>query len=145
MLKTATLPVEKLTLGDQPFSLDDSRYTVLYFYPEDDTPGCTVEANEFQQLKSSFDRAGIRIVGVSVDGDSSHRAFCEKFALAFELATDPGGILGRELGILKLLGNRHKRVTFVVDRDGKVVLEYPEVKAMGHARQILEDIARVRD
>ena len=132
-------PIQRLSSGDKPLALDASKYTVLYFYPEDDTPGCTVEANEFQQLKGEFAGAGTRIVGVSVDEAGSHRAFCDKFGLTFDLATDHGGNLGAEMDIMK--GSVHRRVTYVVDASGKVVLEYSAVKAAGHARQILDDLA----
>ncbi|MDD5033957.1 MAG: peroxiredoxin [Methylococcaceae bacterium] len=134
-------PIEKLANPQGNLSLDDSAYTVIYFYPRDDTPGCTIEANEFQKLKPTYDQRRIRIVGVSVDGAQSHAAFCDKFSLAFELATDEGGALGQTLDIMK--GAVHRRVTFVLDAQGKVVLVYPEVKPAEHAQQILDDIAKL--
>ena len=81
-------PIEKLTTPKGSVSLDASAYTVLYFYPKDDTPGCTIEANQFQKLKPTYDKQNIRILGVSVDDADSHADFCEKFSLAFELVTD---------------------------------------------------------
>lgn len=134
-------PIEKLTTPTGPVALDGSTYTVLYFYPKDDTPGCTIEANEFQKLKPTYDGRKIRILGVSVDDADSHAAFCEKFALAFELVTDQDAALGTELGILRPSGPRHLRVTWVLDSAGKVVLYYPDVVPDNHARQILDDIA----
>jgi peroxiredoxin Q/BCP len=134
-------PIEKLTSPQGPVSLDDSAYTVLYFYPKDDTPGCTIEANEFQKLKPTYDERNIRILGVSVDDADSHREFCDKFALAFELVTDKDAALGTELGILRPSGPRHLRVTWVLDIAGKVVLYYPDVVPENHAQQILDDIA----
>jgi peroxiredoxin Q/BCP len=136
-----TFPIQKLFNPKGSLSLGDSSYTVVYFYPKDDTPGCTIEANEFQKLKPAYDQRNIRILGVSVDEAESHAAFCEKFGLAFELATDKNGAVGRELGIMK--GNLHRRVTYVLDNQGKVVLAYPHVKPAGHAKQILEDIAKL--
>ena len=136
-------PIEKLTTPAGPVGLDGSAYTVLYFYPKDDTPGCTIEANEFQKLKPVYDGRKIRILGVSVDDAESHAAFCDKFALAFELVTDPDCALGTELGILRPSGPRHLRVTWVLDEDGKVVLYYPEVTPESHAQQILDDIAKL--
>ncbi len=136
-----TFPIEKLSAPEGRLSLDGSAYTVVYFYPKDDTPGCTIEANEFQKLKPAYDQRHIRILGVSVDEADSHAAFCEKFSLAFELATDSNGALGQELGIMK--GSTHRRVTYVLDAQGKVVLVYPEVKPAGHAQQILDDIAKL--
>ena len=134
-------PIAKLTTAKGPVSLDDSAYTVLYFYPKDDTPGCTIEANEFQKLKPTFDSRKIRILGVSVDDADSHTAFCEKFSLAFELVTDKDAALGTDLGILRPSGPRHLRVTWVLDAHGKVVLYYPDVVPESHAQQILDDIA----
>jgi peroxiredoxin Q/BCP len=137
----SVFPIEKLTTPAGPVALDGSAYTVLYFYPKDDTPGCTIEANEFQKLKPTYDARGIRILGVSVDDAESHAAFCDKFALAFELVTDKDAALGTELGILRPSGPRHLRVTWVLDATGKVVLYYPDVVPENHAQQILDDIA----
>jgi len=134
-------PIEKLTTPKGSVSLDGSAYTVLYFYPKDDTPGCTIEANQFQKLKPTYDKQNIRILGVSVDDADSHADFCEKFSLAFELVTDKDAVLGTELGILRPSGPRHLRVTWVLDAAGKVVLYYPEVVPENHAQQILDDIA----
>lgn len=137
----SVFPIEKLSTPQGPLSLNGSAYTVLYFYPKDDTPGCTIEANEFQRLKPRFDAQGIRIIGVSVDDAESHAAFCDKFSLSFELATDQGCALGTELGILRPTGPRHLRVSWVLDGEGRVVLYYPEVIPDHHAEQILNDIA----
>jgi peroxiredoxin Q/BCP len=138
-----TFPLTKLTTAAGSLQLDGSAHTVLYFYPKDDTPGCTIEANEFQKLKPQFDARNIRIVGVSVDEADSHTAFCDKFALTFELATDKDAALGTEIGILRPSGPRHLRVTWVLDADGKVVLYYPDVVPEVHAQQILNDIAEL--
>ena len=102
-------PIEKLTTPKGSVSLDGSAYTVLYFYPKDDTPGCTIEANQFQKLKPTYDKQNIRILGVSVDDADSHADFCEKFSLAFELVTDKDAALGTELGILRPSGPRGPR------------------------------------
>ncbi len=143
MLKPGDVfPYSRINTEKGAVNLQGSDYAVFYFYPKDDTPGCTIEANEFQKLKPEFDAAKIRILGVSVDDAASHRAFCEKFSLTFELATDPEGRVGTELGIMS--GKVHKRVTFVVDAAGKVALVYPEVKPAGHARQILDDVSALR-
>ncbi len=142
MLKIGdTFPAARITTEAGPVDIKGHPYTAFYFYPKDDTPGCTIEANEFQQLKGEYDSRNIRILGVSVDDAASHRAFCEKFALTFELATDAGGKAGSEMGIMS--GAVHKRVTFVVNESGKVVLEYPEVKPAGHAQKILDDLAAI--
>ena len=144
MIKVGEIfPIEKLASPKGAVSLDGSDYTVLYFYPKDDTPGCTIEANEFQKLKPVYDGRNIRILGVSVDEADSHAEFCEKFSLAFELVTDKDAALGTELGILRPSGPRHQRVTWVLDSKGKVVLYYPDVVPENHARQILDDIAKL--
>jgi peroxiredoxin Q/BCP len=137
-------PIEKLTTPQGHVSLDGSAYTVLYFYPKDDTPGCTIEANQFQKLKPSYDALNIRILGVSVDDADSHASFCEKFSLSFELVTDKEAALGTELGILRPSGPRHQRVTWVLDSAGRAVLYYPEVVPDNHAEQILADIAALQ-
>jgi thioredoxin-dependent peroxiredoxin len=133
-------PLGHLLGKSGPIVLDSSVFTVIYFYPKDKTPGCTIEANEFQKLKSEFDTLHIRIVGVSVDDSVSHQAFCEKEKIAFELATDPKGALGNELDILTL--TVHKRTTYVIDHDGHVILYYPAVKPLGHAQAVLTDIRK---
>jgi len=131
-------PLGRLLGEKGPLVLDSSKYTVVYFYPKDETPGCTIEAAEFEKLKPEFQQAGIRIVGASVDDATSHRQFCGKMGLTFELATDPEGRLGRDIGILS--GSLHQRVTYVLDNQGQVVLHYPAVKASGHAQAVLQDI-----
>ncbi len=136
-----TFPINKLRNESGPIDLNGSRFTVVYFYPKDDTPGCTIEANEFQKMKPEYDANQIRILGVSSDDATSHRTFCEKFGLAFELATDEGAELGKEMGIAP--GKYHQRVTLVLDEAGKVVLTYPQVAPAGHAKEILHDIAKL--
>ncbi len=136
-----TFPIEKLSDAKGPIALNQSAYTVVYFYPQDDTPGCTIEANEFQRLKATYDQRLIRILGVSVDNTESHNAFCEKFSLAFELATDKNGVVGQEFGIMK--GNVHMRVTIVLDAGAKIILAYQNVRPTGHAQQILSDIEKL--
>jgi len=134
-------PISKLSGKSGPLTLDSSRYTVLYFYPKDKTPGCTIEAGEFQKSKPTFDAQKIRIVGISVDDFKSHESFCEAMSLSFELATDENGKLGEELGILA--GGLHKRVTYVINQAGMVVLHYATVKPSDHAGQILTDISNL--
>jgi peroxiredoxin Q/BCP len=112
--------------------------TVLYFYPKDDTPGCTKEACAFRDRMEDYGEAGIQVYGVSLDSPESHREFREKYDLNFPLLTDEGGRAAETLGVL---GNRGtaRRVTFLLDPEGKISKIYPEVTPQTHAEEILED------
>ena len=110
---------------------------VVYFYPKDNTPGCTIEANEFNKTLSSFRQKGAEIIGVSRDARKSCDCFCRKYDLKFPLVTDDGGKIGKELGILKITG-MHARTTFVLDENGNVERIFENVKAEGHATEILK-------
>ncbi len=114
--------------------------TVLYFYPKDDTPGCTKEACAFRDRMGDYESAGIRIYGVSLDSPESHRQFREKHNLNFPLLTDENGRASEALGVLGDRGYA-KRVTFLLDSDGKIAKAYPEVSPETHADEILEDAA----
>lgn len=135
-------PLGRLLGKKGPLVLDSSAYTVVYFYPKDQTPGCTIEAREFQLLKPSFDKAKVRVIGVSADDMASHDAFCEAEGLAFELATDPKAALGDEIQIAA--NGMHKRTTLVIDHDGHVVLLYEAVKPRGHAQEVFDAIAKLK-
>lgn len=113
------------------------RKVVVYFYPKDSTPGCTIEANEFNKNLSVFRQKGAEIIGVSRDSRKSHEGFCGKYDLKFPLVTDDGGRLGKGLGILKITG-MHARTTFLLDEDGKVERIFENVKAEGHAVEVLK-------
>jgi thioredoxin-dependent peroxiredoxin len=109
---------------------------IVYFYPKDNTPGCTIEANEFNENLTNFKEKAVNIIGVSRDSRRSHEGFCRKFDLQFPLVTDNGGKIGKELGILKITG-LHSRTTFLLDENGKVEKIFEKVKAEGHAREVL--------
>jgi peroxiredoxin Q/BCP len=96
------------------------RNVVLYFYPKDDTPGCTKEACSFRDSYQSFTDAGAEVVGVSSDDGASHQKFAEKFHLPFTLVSDTGGSVRKRYGVPATLGLLPGRVTFVIDRDGIV-------------------------
>lgn len=96
------------------------RCVVLYFYPKDDTPGCTVEACSFRDQYAVFSDAGAEVLGVSSDGVDDHKAFADKFRLPFRLLADVGGGVRRSYGVKKTLGLIAGRVTFVIDRSGVV-------------------------
>ncbi len=122
------------------------RKVVLYFYPKDDTPGCTKEACSFRDGFSKFRRRKIEVLGVSVDDEKSHKKFAEKFDLPFRLLADPERRIVRDYGVWgekSLYGRKYmgtNRVTYVIDETGKIAGVWPKVKPDGHADQILEAI-----
>jgi len=115
--------------------------TVLYFYPTDDTPGCTKEACAFRDRMDDYAAADIRVYGVSLDSPESHKAFREKYNLNFPLLTDEGGRASEALGVLREGGEKANRVTFLLDPDGRISKVYPEVSPETHADEILQDAA----
>jgi peroxiredoxin Q/BCP len=117
------------------------RKTVLYFYPKDDTPGCTKEACAFRDRMVDYERADIRVYGVSLDSPESHRRFRDKYNLNFPLLTDEGGRAAEALGVLREGGEKANRVTFLLDPGGRIARVYPEVSPETHADEILEDAA----
>lgn len=112
--------------------------TVLYFYPKDDTPGCTKEACAFRDRIEDYERVEIQVYGVSLDSPESHRRFREKHGLNFPLLTDEGGEAAKALGVLSERGVAN-RMTFLLDPSGRVAKAYPEVSPETHADEILED------
>jgi peroxiredoxin Q/BCP len=127
---------EKLAAGDIT-----GQKTVLYFYPKDDTPGCTKEACAFRDRMDDYREAGIQVYGVSLDSPESHRRFREKNNLNFPLLTDEEGRAAEALGVLRENREVANRVTFLLDPDGKIARVYPEVSPETHADEILEDAA----
>lgn len=117
---------------------------VVYFYPADDTPGCTKEACQFNDNLRAFDRAGVAVVGISPDDAASHTAFRKKFGLRFPLLSDPGhGVMERygAWGEKTLYGKKTFgviRSTFLVDGSGRVAHAWYNVRADGHAAKVLE-------
>ena len=114
--------------------------TVLYFYPKDDTPGCTKEACAFRDRMQDYAKAGIQVYGVSLDSLESHREFREKYDLNFPLLSDEGGRAAETLGVLGDRGTA-RRVTFLLDPEARISRVYPEVTPDTHAEEILEDAA----
>ena len=115
--------------------------TVLYFYPKDDTPGCTKEACSFRDRMADYEQAGIKVYGVSLDSPGSHREFREKHNLNFPLLTDEDGQAAEALGVLHEGGEKTNRATFLLDSEGRISKAYPEVSPDTHADEILEDAA----
>ena len=126
---------KKLAAGDL-----GRQKTVLYFYPKDDTPGCTKEACAFRDRMGDYRQADIQVYGVSLDSPESHRQFREKYGLNFPLLTDEGGRAAEALGVLSDRGLA-SRVTFLLGPDGKIARVYPDVSPETHADEILEDAA----
>ncbi len=112
------------------------RNVVLYFYPADDTPGCTVEGKEFRDLDESFAALDCAIIGVSVDSVESHRAFAEKHAFPFVLLSDSNGELARAFGVMR--DGYAARSTFVLSREQRVVRAFHDVTPRGHAQRVLD-------
>jgi peroxiredoxin Q/BCP len=122
------------------------RKVVLYFYPKDDTPGCTKEACSFRDGFSKFRKRKIEVLGVSVDDEKSHRKFAEKFDLPFRLLADPDKRIVKDYGVWgekSLYGRKYMgthRVTYVIDEKGRIAGVWPKVKPDGHAEEILAAI-----
>ncbi|MGB6561115.1 MAG: peroxiredoxin [Candidatus Binataceae bacterium] len=114
---------------------------VVYFYPADDTPGCTVEGKEFRDLDEAFAGLKCTVVGVSVDSVESHRAFAEKHAFSFALLSDPDGELARAFGVLR--GGVAARSTFVLNADQRVARAFHEVTPRGHAQRVLDFVRSI--
>jgi peroxiredoxin len=107
----------------------------LYFYPQDDTPGCTVEGREFRDLHEQFRALGCAVVGVSANSAASHRAFADKHGFPFTLLADESGELAEAFGVLR--DGRPLRATFVIGRDGRIARAFHDVTPRGHARRVL--------
>jgi peroxiredoxin Q/BCP len=126
------------------------RWTILYFYPADDTPGCTTEACQFRDLNESYADTGADVWGVSPDGASSHRKFREKFDLPFTLLSDPDHDVATRYGAWAEKTNYGKtymgivRSTFLIDPDGRIARAWPKVKADGHAADVLAALEEER-
>jgi peroxiredoxin Q/BCP len=140
---SAGQPAPDFTLPDQSGQtqrLADyrGRWVVLYFYPKDDTPGCTREACNFRDDISGLRALGAQVLGVSVDSSASHAAFAKKFSLPFPLLADEGGAVARAYGSLWSLGpvKFAKRHTFILDPEGRIAQIYREVDPDTHARDV---------
>ena len=129
----------------EPVKLKDFRgqKVVLYFYPKDDTPGCTLQGKSFTASKADFDAAGINVVGVSADDVASHKNFCDKFAFNIDLLADTDSQLMKTLGLGQSEWKGMKfweRTSFVIDPNGIIRKVYEKVNADGHEKVLLDDI-----
>jgi len=116
---------------------------VVYFYPKDDTPGCTIEAEEIRDLWKDLGEAGAVIFGVSTQDNESHRAFASKYGLPFLLLPDTDHSIARAFGVPVNERGFAKRVTFVIDRSGKIAKVYPDVDPRGHAAELLRAVREI--
>ncbi|ESK37646.1 hypothetical protein P256_02079 [Acinetobacter nectaris CIP 110549] len=120
------------------------KWLVLYFYPKDNSPGCTEEANQFKQLYPQFVKSNASVLGVSLDSLASHEKFSNKLSLPFPILVDNQNKLTAALGIVRNLGITKiaKRETFLIDPQGTIVYHYQSVNTETHAKQVLSDIQK---
>jgi len=125
-------------------SFKGKKTVILYFYPKDETPGCTREACDFRDHHAELEQHQVVVLGVSTDGLESHRHFIDKHQLPFTLLADEDAAVSKMYGVYKqknLYGKKYmgiERTTFVIDRTGRVAQIYPKVKVDGHIQNLLE-------
>ncbi len=137
--------------ADKIISLEDIKkdYIILYFYPKDDTPGCTIEAQEFSRLKSEFEAENAVIFGISKDDKISHQKFVQKYDLDIDLLSDDQDI-AQKFGVWvekSMYGKKYmgiERTTFLLDKSRKIIKIWEKVKAEGHALKVLECIKSIK-
>jgi peroxiredoxin Q/BCP len=133
------------------YSLKDSigKYVVLYFYPKDDTPGCTIETNDFNKLLSKFKKLDCEVYGVSKDGLKSHDKFRDKYKIKFDLLADEEIKVLKKYkvwGKKKFMGREFMgiiRSTYLIDKKGKILKVWDNVKVKDHAKEVLETIQSI--
>jgi len=132
------------TAGTFKLSDHKGQAVVLYFYPKDNTPGCTTEGMQFRDLYRQFAKAGAVVVGVSRDSLKSHENFCAKMSFPFPLISDADEKLCTQFGVIKMKNMYGRKVrgiersTFVIDGAGKLAREWRGVKVPGHAQEVLD-------
>ena len=143
-------PAPELALPDETgtvhrLSDQRGRWTVLYFYPKDDTPGCTKEACSFRDDLAQLEKQGAKVVGISVDDTASHARFAEKYHLPFPLLADKNGQVADSYGALRNLAliKIAKRYTFLIDPDGNIAKTYLDVDTSRHSQEIIDDLQRL--
>ena len=151
----------KLKVGDDApsFTLNDAqgqthylsdyagKYLVLYFYPKDDTPGCTKEACHFRDDMTQLEKQGAKVVGVSVDNSQSHANFAEKYHLPFPLLADTNGEVAESYNALTnfYIVKIAKRYTFLIDPTGKIAKIYTSVDTSNHSQKIITDLKNIQN
>ncbi len=123
----------------QVVSLRGGPTTLLYFYPKDGTPGCTKEACAFRDAWTKYQTADVRVIGVSTDDEEKHREFAKEHELPFPLIADPEHAWSDAFGVGRFMGGVDERVSFLIDKQGKVAKVYADVDPGVHADQVLDD------
>jgi len=121
------------------------KWVIAYFYPKDNTPGCTLEAIDFSKHKSEFEKNNAVILGISRDSCKAHQEFVDKHGLTIVLLSDPDGATHKAYGVLedsKLFGTVTKRSTFIINKKGEIVKEWRGVNVIGHARMVLNELIK---
>jgi peroxiredoxin Q/BCP len=144
-------PAPPFKLQDQAgkwHSLSDykGKWVAMYFYPKDDTPGCTTQACGFRDNIFAFRKEGAEILGISVDAVASHKEFAEKHSLPFTLLADSDKAVTRSYGVLKNYGVMQvaRRDTFIIDPQGRIAKHYESVDPDGHSQMVLADIKALK-
>ncbi|PPR43877.1 MAG: putative peroxiredoxin bcp [Alphaproteobacteria bacterium MarineAlpha8_Bin1] len=146
------LPNIKFLVADDSFiSKEDllGKFLVIYFYPKDDTPGCTKEAIDFSSFKKKFDKIDTNIIGISRDNLNKHQKFKEKHSINFELATDEDGKICEQFGVWvekSMYGRKYmgiERSTFVFDKDLKLINSWRNVKVKDHALDVYNFLSKL--
>jgi peroxiredoxin Q/BCP len=124
----------------------EGKWVAIYFYPKDDTPGCTTQACSFRDNIFAFNKEGAVILGISVDDVESHKKFAEKHGLPFALLADADKAVAKQYGVLKNYGVAEfaRRDTFIIDPEGRIAKHYESVKPDGHSQLVLEDIKALK-
>ncbi len=149
---TVGQPAPAFRLQDQGgkwHALSDYRgkWVAIYFYPKDDTPGCTTQACSFRDNIFAFGKEGAVILGISVDDVASHKAFAEKHGLPFPLLADADKSVSKSYGVLKTymgVMEMARRDTFIVDPQGRIAKHYESVKPEGHSQVVIDDIKALK-
>ena len=152
MLDEPAPAIELAATGGTNFRLADARgrNVVLYFYPKDNTPGCTTEGQQFRDLHSEFRKAGADVYGISRDSLKSHESFRNKMSFPFHLLSDADETACKAFGVIKMKNMYGKKVrgiersTFVIDKDGVVRREWRGVKVPGHVQEVLDFVRTLK-
>ena len=139
-----------ISLSDEhglPVSLKDylgKKVVVLYFYPKDFTPGCTAEACSFRDNYKPYQDKGAVVIGVSLDSVDSHLKFSEKYNLPFAILSDSNKEVAKAYGVLGVGGFLAKRVTFIIDKEGKITHIFPKVDVKQHSEEVLKALEELQ-
>ena len=145
-------PIFKLpSTSKKDYSLKDSigKYVIIYFYPKDDTPGCTIETNDFNKLLPKFKKLNCEVLGVSKDSLKSHEKFREKYKIKFNLLADEEIKVLKKYkvwGKKKFMGREFMgiiRTTYLIDKKGKIIKVWDNVKVKNHAKEVLETLQSI--